>query len=79
MGNTETLNIDNNEITRTIAQDKEKGFRLLMAKFSEPLYWHIRRLVGNNHSGDGPGLALLVIDRHLRLGVGAEEAVFLGV
>ena len=39
------MNIDNNEITRTIAQDKEKGFRLLMAKFSEPLYWHIRRLV----------------------------------
>lgn len=30
------MNIDNNEITRTIAQDKEKGFRLLMAKFSEP-------------------------------------------
>ena len=39
------MNIDNNEIMRTIAQDKEKGFRLLMAKFSEPLYWHIRRLV----------------------------------
>lgn len=26
-------------------EDKEKGFRLVMKKFGEPLYWHIRRLV----------------------------------
>ena len=26
-------------------QDAEKGFRLLMASYKEPVYWHIRRLV----------------------------------
>jgi len=25
--------------------DKEKGFRLLLASYKEPIYWHIRRMV----------------------------------
>ena len=32
-------------ILRTISENPEKGFRLLMARFKEPVYWHIRRLV----------------------------------
>lgn len=39
------MNIDNNEIIRALAQDKDRGFRMLMEKFGEPLYWHIRRIV----------------------------------
>ena len=29
-------------------QNAEKGFRLLMASYKEPVYWHIRRLVVNH-------------------------------
>ena len=33
------------EIIQAMRQDVEKGFRLLMASYKEPAYWHIRRLV----------------------------------
>lgn len=33
------------EIVSALKEDTEKGFRLLMAKYKEPVYWHIRRLV----------------------------------
>ena len=32
-------------IIETLEQSQEKGFRMLLAKFQEPVYWHIRRLV----------------------------------
>jgi len=37
--------IDDNQIIPLIRENVEKGFRLLMAKYKEPVYWHIRRLV----------------------------------
>jgi RNA polymerase sigma-70 factor (ECF subfamily) len=36
------------EIIRTMQVNSEQGFRLLMAGYKEPLYWHIRRLVVNH-------------------------------
>lgn len=36
------------QIISTITKDAEKGFCLLMARFKEPVYWHIRRLVVNH-------------------------------
>ena len=36
---------DDNHIILLIKENAEKGFRLLMAKYKEPIYWHIRRLV----------------------------------
>lgn len=33
------------EIIKAILENPEQGFRLLMASYREPLYWHIRRLV----------------------------------
>lgn len=36
---------DDNDIVLKIRENPEKGFRLLMAKYEAPLYWHIRRLV----------------------------------
>lgn len=33
------------DIIYAMREDAEKGFRLLMATYKEPLYWHIRRLV----------------------------------
>ena len=37
--------INDKDIIRAMRQDAEKGFRLLMMSYKEPLYWHIRRLV----------------------------------
>lgn len=39
------MQIDDNDIYKIMQKDSEKGFRLIMAKFGEPVYWHIRRLV----------------------------------
>lgn len=36
---------DDRNIIAEIRKEPDKGFRLLMAKFNEPVYWHIRRLV----------------------------------
>ncbi len=36
---------NDNDILAALAADREQGFRLLLKRFSEPIYWHIRRLV----------------------------------
>lgn len=36
---------DDKELVWLTAKDPEKGFRYLMAKYKETIYWHIRRLV----------------------------------
>ena len=36
---------DDKEIIRAMQRNPEQGFRLLMASYKEPIYWHIRRLV----------------------------------
>lgn len=33
------------EIVTTMQENPEKGFRLLMSSYMQPVYWHIRRLV----------------------------------
>lgn len=33
------------DIIRAMREDEERGMRLLMRRYGEPLYWHIRRLV----------------------------------
>ena len=37
--------IDNNDIIKATKANPEQGFRELMSRFMEPVYWHIRRLV----------------------------------
>ena len=39
------MNIDDKDIILAIRKKSEKGFRLLMQKYKQPIYWHIRRLV----------------------------------
>lgn len=39
------MNITNNEICLAIKENPDKGFRMLMQRYGEQLYWHIRRLV----------------------------------
>lgn len=36
---------DDKELVELTAKDPEKGFRYLMTKYKEAVYWHIRRLV----------------------------------
>ncbi len=37
--------IEDKDIIRAIREKSETGFRLLMQKYKQPVYWHIRRLV----------------------------------
>ena len=39
------MSINDNGISDTLKESPERGFRMLMMKYQEPLYWHIRRLV----------------------------------
>lgn len=39
---------DDKGIIVAIRENPERGFRLLMASYKEPVYWHIRRLVVNH-------------------------------
>lgn len=36
---------DDKEIIRAVRETPEVGFRLLLRKYKQPVYWHIRRLV----------------------------------
>ena len=33
------------EILKIVHLDKDKGFKCLIERFQEPLYWHIRRML----------------------------------
>lgn len=37
--------LSDNEIISTMRSNSEQGFRMLMAEYGKPVYWHIRRLV----------------------------------
>ena len=39
------MSINDNGIIDTLKKSPERGLRMLMMKYQEPLYWHIRRLV----------------------------------
>ena len=39
------MKLEDKDIVKAIRADKEKGFRLLLISYKEPVYWHIRRIV----------------------------------
>ncbi len=39
------MSIEDKDIIQAVREKSEKGFRLLMQKYKQPIYWHIRRLV----------------------------------
>lgn len=39
------MTINDNDIIETLNTSRETGFRMLLSKYQEPVYWHIRRLV----------------------------------
>lgn len=45
---------EDDEILKLLADPKleEKGFKVLMTKYQEPLYWHIRRMVGGHEDAN---------------------------
>jgi RNA polymerase sigma-70 factor (ECF subfamily) len=40
-----SLNLQDNDIIHLLKNDINRGFRLIVEKYSQKLYWHIRRLV----------------------------------
>ena len=39
------MSINDNGIMEALKENPQNGFRMLMAKYQESVYWHIRRLV----------------------------------
>ena len=39
------MSVNDKGIVDTMKECPENGFRMLMMKYQEPVYWHIRRLV----------------------------------
>lgn len=39
------MSVNDKGIVDTLKECLENGFRMLMMKYQEPVYWHIRRLV----------------------------------
>ena len=39
------MSVNDKGIVDTLKECPENGFRMLMMKYQEPVYWHIRRLV----------------------------------
>lgn len=46
------MKIDQEEIAVQLARNPEKGFRMLVAAYSEKVYWHVRRLLVNHHDAE---------------------------
>ena len=48
------INHDDSEILNLILRspDQNKGYRLLVNKYKEKLYWHIRRMVDDHEDAD---------------------------
>lgn len=44
--------INENKIREACASDLERGFRMLVESFQEPIYWHIRRLVVSHEDAE---------------------------
>lgn len=42
------MSINDNGIVETLKENPQNGFRMLMAKYQENVYWHIRRLVASH-------------------------------
>jgi hypothetical protein len=47
-----SLNVQDNDIMQLLKNDVNKGFRVIVEKYSSKLYWHIRRLVILHEDGD---------------------------
>ena len=61
------MTTNDKNIIYAIREDAEKGFRLLMMSYKEPLYWHIRRLVvSHDDAQDTAQEAFLRIFRNFR-------------
>ena len=53
--------INENKIREVCASDPDRGFRMLVDSFQEPIYWHIRRLVVSHEDAED-----IRVFRHLK-------------
>ena len=61
------MTTNDKDIIYAMQDDAEKGFRLLMTTYKEPLYWHIRRLVvSHDDAQDAAQEAFIRIFRSFR-------------
>lgn len=61
------MNRTDSELLQLLQQDLEQGFRLLMARYREPIYWHIRRLlVSHDDAEDATQEAFIRIFRSIK-------------
>lgn len=51
---------DDKDIVKAVKVNPQKGFRLLMAKYREPLYWHIRRIVVSHDDAEDASQEIFV-------------------
>lgn len=58
---------NDNDIARAVRANPEHGFRLLLKRYSEPVYWHIRRLVvTHDDAQDASQETFVRVFRHFR-------------
>lgn len=58
---------NDNDIVRAVSANPEHGFRLLLKRYSEPVYWHIRRLVvAHDDAQDASQETFVRVFRHFR-------------
>lgn len=53
------------DIVSALKENLESGFRLLMARYREPVYWHIRRLVVSHDDAQDAGAGRLAADGYV--------------
>ena len=59
--------IHDENILQAMRLHPETGFRMLLAKYKEPIYWHIRRMVVNHDDAqDATQEAFVRVFRHFR-------------
>ena len=59
--------IHDENILQAMRLQPETGFRMLLAKYKEPIYWHIRRMVVNHDDAqDATQEAFVRVFRHFR-------------
>lgn len=60
------MTTNDHKIFDAILDDKEKGFRMLMAKYEKPVYWYIRRIVeGHDDAQDATQETFMCVFRSI--------------
>ena len=67
------MSINDNGIIEALKENPQNGFRMLMAKYQENVYWHIRRLVVSHDDAQDALQALRIISKRRQEVVSIES------